>query len=176
MEMDSYILDAASTLNRQALIKIYEQHSAGLYRYAYRMLGDKHLAEDCVSETFSRFLNVVRDGRGPTNNLQAYLYRVAHNWVTDHYRSGTNRFIPLDMEMNGSPEDNPAFQFSQEQLRDRIRAALMQLPPEQRQVIELRFLEGWKHEQVAEVIGRSSRSDTCIATSSTIWTSPTANS
>lgn len=155
MEIDSLFLDTTPTYNRSALIGIYEQHSNGLFQYAYRMLGDKELAEDCVSETFSRFLRVIRDGRGPTENLRAYLYRIAHNWVTDHYRAKPNRYLPLDLEMVGNPEENPAYQYSLEQQQNRVRIALMQLPPDQRRVIELRFLEQWSHEQVADAIGRS---------------------
>ena len=39
----------------QALAAIYDLHSPGLFRYAMRRLGDVSLAEDCLSETFSRF-------------------------------------------------------------------------------------------------------------------------
>jgi RNA polymerase sigma-70 factor (ECF subfamily) len=39
--------------------------------------------------------------------------------------------------------------------RQRVRAALLQLTPEQRLVIELRFLENWSHEDVANLLGRT---------------------
>ena len=45
--------------------------------------------------------------------------------------------------------------FTQEAERERVRAALMQLPPDQRRVIELRFLEEWSHEAVAEALGKT---------------------
>jgi RNA polymerase sigma-70 factor (ECF subfamily) len=83
---ETMLLTETRTFSKQDLVGIYEEHSPGIYRYSVRLLGDRDLAEDCVSETFSRFLHAVRQGGGPRDNLRAYLYRVAHNWITDHYR------------------------------------------------------------------------------------------
>ena len=71
------------TATKEDLVAIYEEYSPGIYRYAVRLLGDAAMAEDCVSETFSRFLGAIQRGGGPTDNIRAYLYRVAHNWVTN---------------------------------------------------------------------------------------------
>jgi RNA polymerase sigma-70 factor, ECF subfamily len=155
MEMEALITANIPVLNRKELIGIYERHSTPLYRYAYRMLGDRELAEDCVSETFSRFLNAVRDGGGPIENVRAYLYRVAHNWVTDHYRRRPNSFVPLDMEISADPEDHPGSRYAKEQERKQVRAALLSLPDDQRRVIELRFLEEWSHDQVSAALGKT---------------------
>ena len=56
-------LKEARLFNRQALASIYDEYSPGLYRYAMRLLGNSDIAEDCVSETFSRFLKALRDKR-----------------------------------------------------------------------------------------------------------------
>ena len=79
--------ESAQRLDKQALIGIYEQHSGELYRYAYRLSGDKDLAEECVSETFSRLLKAIRKDRIPSVNLRAWLFRVAHNWINDNSRT-----------------------------------------------------------------------------------------
>lgn len=141
--------------DRQTLVDIYEQHNAELYRYAYRLLGEDALAEDCVSETFSRFLKAVRDGIGPVENVRAYLYRVAHNWVTDHYRRQPLPPLSLDADLHGVVEANPSHVVAGQMEQERVRAALSHLPPDQRQVIELRFVEDWSHEAVAAALGKS---------------------
>jgi RNA polymerase sigma-70 factor (ECF subfamily) len=141
--------------DRQSLIASYERYHAELYRYAYRLLGDADTAEDCVGETFYRFLKAVRDGLGPLENTRAYLYRVARNWINDHYRSQPMRMTSLDIELDGDPEANPAKLAAENLERERIRAAVRSLPPDQQQVIVLRFMEDWSHEDVAAVLGRS---------------------
>ena len=80
------LLQRAARLETKALTEIYDTYSPGMYRYAMRLLGDATLAEDCVAETFTRFLDALQKRRGPRDHLQAYLYRIAHNWVVDSYR------------------------------------------------------------------------------------------
>lgn len=141
--------------DRQSLSASYEQYNGELYRYAYRRLGNSDSAEDCVSETFYRFLKAVRDGTGKIENTRAYLYRVAHNWITDHYRSQPQPLCPLDFELDGDPEANPSRLVSEKLEREAVRAAVQRLPPDQQQVIVLRFVEGWSHEETAAALGRS---------------------
>lgn len=143
-------------IDKQALVGIYEQHSPGLFRYAYRLLGDKDLAEECVSETFSRFLNALSNGRGPKENVQAYLYRVAHNWITDQYRRQPPQALSLDVDEQPDDLSNPATIVDQALERERVRTALMRLPSDQRQVIMLRLLEQWTHQEVANALGKTS--------------------
>jgi RNA polymerase sigma-70 factor, ECF subfamily len=143
------------TYSRQALAEMYEEHSPGLYRYAYRLLGDQDVAEECVSETFSRFLHAVRDGGGPRDNARAYLYRTVHNWVMDHYRRQPLPPLSLEEDMHSGDQDNVSQSVAKELLRKHVRTALLRLPVEQQQVIQLRFLEDWSHEEVAAQIGKS---------------------
>ena len=142
-------------IDKQALVGIYEQHSPGLFRYAYRLLGDKDLAEECVSETFSRFLNALSIGRGPKENVQAYLYRVAHNWITDQYRRQPPQALSIEVDDQPDTQSNPALIVAQAMERERVRAALLRLPPDQRQVIMLRHLEQWPHQEVADALGKT---------------------
>ena len=140
--------------NRQALADIYEHFSPDIFRYAYRLLDDNDLAEDCVSETFHRFLIAIRGG-ARIENVRAYLYRVAHNWITDYYRRHPVPAVALEEDLHSDPEGNPSQVLAQKLDRQRVRAALLALPPDQRQVIELRFMENWSHTEVAEALGRS---------------------
>jgi RNA polymerase sigma-70 factor (ECF subfamily) len=143
------------TLDRQRLAEAYESYNSELFRYAYRLLGDTDLAEDCVSETFCRLLKAIRDGLGPVENLRAYLYRVSHNWATDYYRGQTHKQVPLDSELHGEPEANPSHLVGELLEREQVRAALMQLPPDQQQVLILRFVEDQSHDEVAAIMDRS---------------------
>jgi RNA polymerase sigma-70 factor, ECF subfamily len=146
---------SAQTYSKQALADMYEEHSPGLFRYAYRLLGDQDVAEECVSETFSRFLYAVRNGGGPSDNARAYLYRTVHNWVMDHYRRQPLPLLSLYEEQHSSEQDQVSQRVAKEMLRENVRAALLRLPAEQQQVIQLRFLEDWSHEEVAAQLGKS---------------------
>src|SRR5512138_184862 len=101
------LLNGARALDMQALAAIYDRYSPGLYAYAMRLLGDECQAEDCVAETFSRFLKSLRAGQGPEEHLQAYLYRIAHNWITDLYRRQPPPPFELDENLRAEHELQP---------------------------------------------------------------------
>lgn len=155
MKKEATLLEQARRFESAALAEIYDTYSPELHRYATRLLGNSQWAEECVSETFSRFLHALNNGGGPKEHVRAYLYRVAHNWITDTYRRGPLPPLPLDPQWRAEETSNPA-QFVGEQLeRERVRAALYHLTPEQRQVIVLRFLEGWTNQEVAITMEKS---------------------
>jgi RNA polymerase sigma-70 factor (ECF subfamily) len=148
------LLDGARHLDNLALAAIYDSFNRGIYSYSLRLLGEPDLAEECVAETFSRFLHALSKGSGPQQYLQAYLYRIAHNWITDHYRSQPPHSTELDENM--ADEAGPTLQQSLDTTleQEKIRVALRQLTGEQRQVIALRFLEGWENEKVAAALNK----------------------
>ncbi len=144
----------ADPLDKPMLVSIYEQYNQKIFRYAFRLLGDPELAEECVSETFSRLLQSVRKGGAPIENIQAYLYRTAHNWATDHYRYRQPE-DPLELELRDDPVNNPSVIVTRQLEKERVRQALFQLTREQRQVVLLRFIEDWSHEEIAALIGKT---------------------
>ncbi|HSR21607.1 MAG TPA: sigma-70 family RNA polymerase sigma factor [Anaerolineales bacterium] len=145
------LLRLARCFDQGALTELYDRHSNGLYYYALRLLGDPLLAEDCAAETFTRLLRALRNGGGPTENLKAYLYRAAHNWIADHYR----RTPPVPLE-DGihilRADEDPADQAEANLTQARVRRALRLLTSEQQQVVALRFIEGWELVEIAECL------------------------
>jgi RNA polymerase sigma-70 factor (ECF subfamily) len=144
------LLQLASQFKCQALAQIYDAYSPGIYRYAMRLLGDVTLAEDCVAETFSRFLNSLQKKQGPRDHLQAYLYRISHNWIVDHYRTQPE-MIELEDSLRSEadvPEEEAAMHIRQRQ----VRKAIYSLSPDQQKVITLKYLENWSNEEVARML------------------------
>jgi RNA polymerase sigma-70 factor (ECF subfamily) len=83
---EKVVLEKAKRFETQALEDIFDAYSPGIYRYAYRLLGDAELARECMSETFSRFLTALKRESGPDNYLQAYLYRIAQSAAAQAWR------------------------------------------------------------------------------------------
>jgi RNA polymerase sigma-70 factor, ECF subfamily len=149
---DRLLLERAQHFEGDALAEIFDCYNAGIYRYALRLLGDPDLARECMSETFSRFLQALQRGVGPSEYLQAYLYRIAHNWITDYYRSKTPPSLPLDLEMRSDPAKDPHQVVADEMEIQQVRSALALLTPDQRQVIALKYLEEWENEEIARAM------------------------
>jgi RNA polymerase sigma-70 factor (ECF subfamily) len=136
---------SAVVIDKQALLEIYEHYNPEIFRYACRMLGDNNLAEDCVADTFLRLLIAVHGGV-LLGNIRAYLYR---------FRRHPQAELTLDEHLHTNLEDNPSQLAAHNVDAQRIRSALLQLSAEQRQVIELRFMENWSHDEVAVALDKT---------------------
>jgi RNA polymerase sigma-70 factor (ECF subfamily) len=153
------LLEQARAFDEQALTWIYQNYHAAIYRYIYHHLGEAQMAQDLTADVFRRFLQALRKGGGPTRQLSAWLYRVAHNLIVDQVRRRKHRnHVSLDDELGDTLKDDAesldrlaASAIAAEHVRD----ALLALTEEQRQVIVLKFLEGMSNAEVAEITGKT---------------------
>lgn len=151
MTTDKELLILARRFEPETLATIYDTFSPGLYRYAMRLTGDQDLAEECVAETFSRLLQAFNARKGPQDFLQAYLYRIAHNWIVDHYRKKPFEPDQLDEKQADDrllPEELAGITLQNQFLR----SALLTLTPDQQQVVALKYLEGMENLEIAKIL------------------------
>jgi RNA polymerase sigma-70 factor (ECF subfamily) len=158
---DLQLLERAREYDDQALAEIYDRYAEVVYRYLYRILGDPAQAEDLTGEVFLRLVRVLPTPRAPRHNLRGWLYRVAHNLAMDWFRSNpkgrTVAWEPgtLPGEDAVAAGDSPAAVLERGQTREQLRQAIQQLTRAQQRVIALRFGEGFKIAEVAELMGKS---------------------
>ena len=153
--MQAALLQRVKANDPEALAELYDQFAPALYAYIYRRVGEQRLAEDLTSEVFVKALSALRKGQFANQSLQAWLYRMAHNQVIDHYRR-QKPVVPLEDEMP-SPDDVPEAAHRR-RWQFKLREALPQLTEEQQQVIVLRFGEGQSAGEVAQVLGKTEES------------------
>jgi RNA polymerase sigma-70 factor (ECF subfamily) len=155
------LLTRARGYDAQALAEIYDSYAESIYRYLYRYVGDAGHAEDLTSEVFLKLLQVLNTPRAPRDNLPGWLYRVAHNQAMDWFRGqGKQETRSLDGDVDPYPEtdaalDTPGAVLERRESQEQLREAIRQLTPEQQRVILLRFGEGLKCTQVAELMGKT---------------------
>jgi RNA polymerase sigma-70 factor (ECF subfamily) len=153
MVHDSELITRVQIFDQKTLAEVYDTYSPALYRYAMRLLGDQDLAEDCVADTFMRFLQAVQQKKGPRDYLQAYLYRMAHNWIVDFYRSQPGRNQELK-ETRKDGQDIPEDVVHLHQKQNKLREVLRHLTADQLQVITLKYFEGWDFPDISKAIGK----------------------
>ncbi len=154
-ENHDLLLKKARQFDHQTLTRIYDLYSDALFAYAYQQVGKTQLAEDLVAETFSRFLKALERGGGPTDHLRAYLYRITSNLITDLFRKETPPTIDLEEDQLADQGAGPDQILADAEGADRVRKALKLITPEQRQVIILRFIEGWSSPEIAQSMDKS---------------------
>jgi RNA polymerase sigma-70 factor (ECF subfamily) len=153
---ETALLNRAAKFDEDALAELYDRYAPRMYAYIYRRVGDAALAEDLTGELFVRVLRAIQHGNVWRDSFIAWMYRIAHNLVIDHYR----RRPPLPpVELNDSlsatDEDNPVDVVQKVELQERLRAALGHLTAEQQEVLALRFGEGWTARKTAQVMQKT---------------------
>ncbi len=123
-----------------------------LFRFAKRLLRSYEEAEDTVQEVFLRLWS-KRENLVEYKNVEAFAMTVTKNICLDKIRSGKNRHFELNdhnLEMNEMVPDKKV------EIRDtvcKVHQLIDNLPENQRLIIQLRDIEGYEFEEIAEITG-----------------------
>jgi RNA polymerase sigma-70 factor, ECF subfamily len=126
-----------------ALGALYEIYGERIFRYTYRMLGNRTDAEDATAETFLRVLRRSGELRAD-GAFRTWLFRIARNLCIDKLRQHKLMELPPDTPYPGSEEKTT--------LRVVVHQALNDLPMEYRDPLVLCDLEDMSAKEAAEVL------------------------
>ncbi|MCW8925130.1 MAG: sigma-70 family RNA polymerase sigma factor [Xanthomonadales bacterium] len=137
----------------QAFDLLYERHRGPLYRYFLRQVSDTATANDLYQGTWEKIIKARRRYRSNAP-FTAWMYRIAHNHLADHYR----RLRPVEELQESSIADTktgPAQATLDDEQRQLLHAGIISLPAEQRNTLLLKLETGLKMEDIARVTGVS---------------------
>ncbi|MDQ4125596.1 MAG: sigma-70 family RNA polymerase sigma factor [Actinomycetota bacterium] len=138
------LVKKASRGDEQAAAVLFDEYYPRVYRYAAARLGPGPSAEDAASETFAKVVRELGRFKWRGAGFEGWLFRIARNVIVDmQRRTGretlTGEMIePSETSHEGLPESAVVSVESAAELR----ALLDRLPPEQREVLLLRFGAG----------------------------------
>jgi RNA polymerase sigma-70 factor (ECF subfamily) len=153
MPTESDLVRLAIRRNADAFGQLYQIHLDSIYRYIFYRVGSAPEAEDLTEQVFLKAWEHI--GRYDERGLPfaAWLYRMAHNLVVDHYR--TRRPTEELSETLVEAREGPAESVERRMEAAGMAAALRTLSPEHQQVIVLRFVQGLSHAEAAAVMGKT---------------------
>lgn len=133
---------------------LYESHLDAIYRYIFYRVSTHQDAEDLTEIVFLKAWQAVAGYQMDGIPFRAWLYRIAHNTVVDHYRT-RKETEPLEKHLAISDEQ----MLLEKQVLVREEAQQLarivgQLAPLHQHVLILRFVQGLSHAEVAEVLGK----------------------
>jgi RNA polymerase sigma-70 factor (ECF subfamily) len=152
---ESELVRRAHQGDREAFGDLYERYLDDVYRYVYYRVSDHQYAEDLTERVFLKAwqnMSGYQVGKAP---FQAWIYRIAHNTVIDHYRT---RKETLTLKENvGVPDGNVNVeaQLLFKEQSQRLAQAITRLSPAHQHVLVLRFIKGFSTKEVAQIVDRS---------------------
>jgi RNA polymerase sigma-70 factor, ECF subfamily len=126
-----------------------------IYAYVFHRLGDRTLAEDIVAETFHRALENMQSFEWRGVAFSAWLYRIASNAIAARFRREPAMAGEEELESVLEPEPGPELALTRLELKADLLAAVRALPPDQQQVILLRFGQELRNKEIARIMERS---------------------
>jgi RNA polymerase sigma factor (sigma-70 family) len=135
--------------------EIVAQHSARVYRLAYRLTGNPHDAEDLTQEVFVRVFRSLSSYTPGT--FEGWLHRITTNLFLDQARRKAKiRFDALADDADSripSKAVSPDTQVMNGLFDEDVESALAELPPDFRAAVVLCDIEGLSYEEIADVLG-----------------------
>ena len=144
---------------------VVEKYHGKVFQLVYRYTGDYEEACDLTQDTFVRAFNAWTEFRGDSQ-VYTWLYRIALNLCHNQQKRLQRRYTMERWSLDSAPDDDfdsrgpvevaderpqPSQRVEGDEMRHRLREALLQLPDNYRTVIVLRDIEGMTYEEIARV-------------------------
>jgi RNA polymerase sigma-70 factor (ECF subfamily) len=155
------LLPAIAAGDTVAVADLYDRHGATLYALLVRILGERSDAQEVLQESFVQAWRRAADFDPSRGSEIAWLVSIARNRAIDRLRARNLRAVREDeagreipnllqpVDMGGGAEREAILG----ELRQRMRAALDELPEAQRTALELAYFQGLSQSEIAERLG-----------------------
>lgn len=148
------------SLNDKAyLTAVYRQYSPALLAYLYRHLRSLEDAEDLLLDVFLAALERPGFEGLEAKEQEAWLWCVARNKITDHYRKRKHRqsvsleFVPEEEYEQDSM--TPEIMLLRKEEAERLQAHIQRLPTHQQELVRLRFAHNLRSAEIATIVQKS---------------------
>lgn len=150
LNSETQLVEAAQNGHLESFGALYERYHSPMVALAYSMLGDRDLAEDAAQEVF---VVACRDIGSLTSKerFAAWLAGICRNTSRQMLRTGKSRGVAPDNEPAVARRDDT------ENRREAIRRAVWNLREPERELIVMRYFDGFSQGQISEVLGLSSQ-------------------
>ncbi len=143
------LIERTRARDRVAFEQLYRLHVRRIYALCLRMAGETNAAEEFTQDVFVRVWESISSYRAESA-FSTWLHRVAVNVVLASRRAGVRRlkriFFADDIEEHDSPSFPPGETMDLEN-------AIASLPPQARKVLVLHDVEGYRHAEIASMMG-----------------------
>ena len=134
-------------------MEAFDAYSDAIFRFCVVKVSDIQRAEDMTQEVFMRFFKSLQDGKDITNT-RAFLYTIAGNLAKDWYKRKKSESLDRHLDNGFAPTSKEMGADTLAEYQEAL-AAMAELEERDREVLYLRFVEGFEPKYIAEVLGET---------------------
>ena len=153
---DEELMLAYGTGDASAFEVLYLRHKGPLFRFMLHQVREHGTAEELYQDIWQRVIT-ARERYRPEAKFSTWLFQIAHNRLTDHWRAKSHRpAAPEDAMERAEREPDPQTperQLSAFEERRRLQLALEELPADQRETVLLRLEQELTLEEIGRITG-----------------------
>jgi RNA polymerase sigma-70 factor (ECF subfamily) len=151
---EAELVQRASKRDPASFAELYSAYLDRIYKYIYYKVGNAQDAEDLCEQVFMKAWEAVERFTWHGHPFSSWLYKLAHNLVVDYYRTRRDT-TPLNSIVSTPSEPaDPHNPFHRTLDAAELASAITRLTSEQRQVICLKFIEGYENAEIAAMMGK----------------------
>lgn len=152
---DELLLERAGDGDQAAFLLLYERYRNPIFRFSYRMVGSVEVAEDVTHDCFLSLIRKAENFEPSRASLRTYLYAAARNLAMKYFRDiGRETVIDDLTEHPAAPRrEGPLRRVLDAELIAKVREAVADLPPLQREALVLFEYEGLPMSEIASIVG-----------------------
>jgi len=146
---------------REIFSGIYDEYIDKIYRFIFLKVSSQETAQDLTSETFLRGWEAFQRSQNPNpgemkiENMQAFLYQIARNLVTDFYREkGKNQIISAENLRIADPQANLEEKAKFSSDFEQIKVSLADLKEDYQEVIILHYINDLSIKEIAKTLNK----------------------
>ena len=154
---DDAILVENAQRNPEEFGVIYERYVHKIYTYIYYRTGNVHDAEDLTTTVFMQAMNHLPRYTNRGLPFSAWLYRIAHNLVSNWYRDQKRREDANieSKKLTSNPNDNPDSVTVTNEETEMLLEAIRSLPADRQELLILKFVERLSNKETGKIMRRS---------------------
>lgn len=155
---DEKKLVEAAQKDPESLGKLYEAYNNKIRNYILsKVNNDKYIADDLTSSIFEKMVSNIKNYKWQGITFSAWLYRIANNTLIDYYRAYKNtKKLDENSEANvKDPNLNVEESLTTFDSASRIRSLLNKLNTREKEIVMLKFYEGYTNKEISDKLGIS---------------------
>lgn len=143
--------------DENTFLQMYDFYAPKLFRHVYYRTSSKEIAEDIAQQVFYKTWQYLMKPENEIDNLNAFLYKITNNLITDYFRKAERKNIPLDNNLERKLSAEPSYTNEIETgiEIEKVKQALNHLNPDQQKLIIWRYLDDLSIKQIAKISGKS---------------------